>query len=685
MQASNLPRLFFIDAVRAPTARVLIALFASVLLLAGCGGGGGNSQGSAASPPPSSAATSFLIHGVAATGAPMAGAAIEVRDATGAVVATATADATGSYFLTVPSTAVAPFVVSAASVDGVTLYSPLASAGASTVNVTPVTTVITAQLSPTGDPSQLAAQLNAGAASFDAAKVASVVAGVTQALQPLLANAGVDIDPITGTFSADGTGYDRLLNSLAVTVRPEGAQSSITISVKSVPSDGSQPPEITFTSGTTPPALPGTAATAPLPPAGLDGMLVAFAAKVQECMALPLTDRVTGTGAADTIKAAPCQQIFFNDDPSTYKEGGANARADWSLIFAGSLTGMKSATPVLRVLKADGTMLVSWSNTTATGDLLFLRAVLTPQNGALKAIGNQYDFGFRVRAWSEMRDFLNTPDLSYRDTGFLVNVDNAIQGGASLFDHAVVTAPDGTRITLRPQAGLSNMSVVKNDGTLSGTSVVRLAGQFLDPNRTTQPRTLTGENVFWASNPDGSDADWTEAQIASMNNLGQWKADFFLAGNTGTTPDVTQFATTTVRAFTPTEIARQPFATPAPDFRASLVAASGATGAFPLTDGSRITATWTVPAGAIPPTSVLAQGFVSGTGARWNDSVPVSPGSRSATISCTAQTAADGHCSATTAGTYSSAARLNLIQLSGSDINDMQWISSNALFKVQAP
>jgi hypothetical protein len=614
----------------------------------------------------------------------MAGAAIEVRDATGAVVATATADATGSYSLTVPSTAVAPFVVSA-SVDGVTLFSPLASASAGTVNVTPVTTVITAQLSPTGDPSQLASQLQAGAASFDAAKVASVVAGVTQALQPLLANAGVSIDPITGTFSADGTGYDRVLNSLAVTVRPEGDKSSITISVKSVPSDGSQPPEITFTSGTTPPALPATAATAPLPPTGLDSMLVAFAAKVQECMALPLTDRVTGTGSADTIQATPCRQIFFNDDPSTYKEGGANARADWAPIFAGSLTGMKSATPVLRILKPDGTMLVSWSNTTATGDLLFLRAVLTPQNGALKAIGNQFNFGFRVRAWSEMRDFLNTPGLSYRDTGFVVIVDNAVQNGASLFDHAVVTAPDGTRITLRPQAGLSNMSVVKNDGTLSGGSVVRLAGRFLDPNRTTQPRTLTGENVFWASNPDGSNADWTEAQIALMNNLGQWKADFFLAANTGTTPDFTQFATTTVRAFTPAEIARQPFAALAPDFRSSLVTASSATGAFPLTEGSGITATWTVPAGAIPATSVQAQGFVSGTGTRWNDSVPVSPAVRSTTISCTPQTTGDAHCSATTAGSYSSVARLNLIQLVGDDINDMQWSSSNALFKVQAP
>jgi hypothetical protein len=469
-----------------------------------------------------------------------------------------------------------------------------------------------------------------------------------------------------------------------VTIRPEGDTSSITISVKSVPSDGSQPPEITFTSGTTPPVLPDTAATAPLPPADLDSMLAAFAAKVQECMALPLTDRVTGTGSADTIKATPCLQIFFNDDPGTYKEGGANARADWSPIFANSLTGMKSATPVLRILKADGTMLVSWSNTTTTGDLLFLRAVLTPQNGALKAIGNQYNFAFRVRAWSEMRDFLNTPDLSYRDTGFVITVANASQNGASLFDHAVVTAPDGTRITLRPQAGLSSMSVVKNNGTLSGTSVLRLAGRFLDPNRTTQPRTLTGENVFWAFNPDGSNADWTEAQIASMNNLGQWKADFFLAGNTGATPDFTQFATTTVRAFTPTEIARQPFAALAPDFAANLVTGSSATGAFPLTEGSRISATWTVPAGAIPPTTVQAQGFVSGSGARWNDSLLASPAARSTTISCTAQTGGDTHCS-TTAGTYSSLARLDLIQLVGNDINDMQWTSTNALFKVQAP
>jgi hypothetical protein len=330
-------------------------------------------------------------------------------------------------------------------------------------------------------------------------------------------------------------------------------------------------------------------------------------------------------------------------------------------------------------------MLVSWSNTTTTGDLLFLRAVLVPQNGALKAIGNQYDFGFRVRAWSELREFLNTPDLSYRDSGFTVNVDNTVRNGVSLFDRAVVTAPNGTKTTFRPQAGLSFMSVVRSDGTLTGTSVLRLAGKFLDPNRTTAPRNLTGENVFWASNPgDGSNTDWTEEQIAGMNNLGRWRADFFLAGNTGTTPDFTQFATTTVRAFTPREIARQPFVDLTADYRAGLVAGSASTASFALAEGSRISPSWAVPAGAIPPTTAQAQGFVSGSGARWNDSLLVSPASRTTTIQCSAQSVGDAHCSGTT-GTYSSLARLNLIQLTGNDINDMQWISSSALFKVQAP
>jgi hypothetical protein len=671
----------------------LPALLASVLLLGGCGGGG--SDGPSTTPPPTTgpeAPSTFSLQGVAASGAPLAGASIEVRDASGAVVASTTADAQGSYTLVVPLTAKAPFVVSASTAD-VTLFSPVASAGDGTVNVTPITTVIAAQLSPTGDPAQLSAQLQAGSAIFDSAKVASVVAGVTQALQPLLDNAGASIDPISGTFVADGTGYDRVLNAVNVTIRTGAATSEITISVKAAPADGSQPPEISFTSDSTPPPLPPSAASAPLPPPSLDAMLAAFATQVQDCMAVPLADRVTGTAASDTVSAPACRAIFFNDDPAAYKDGRAGVRTDWPVLFSSSLTNMKVSPPVLRLLNPDGTMLVSWSNTATTGDVLFLRSVLTTQNGALKAIGNQDSFGFRVRPWSETRDFLNTPALSYRDTGFSIVVDNAVDGsGASVFDRVEVTIPTGQVVVLKPQAGLSFMSVVKRDGTLSGTSVLRLASRFFDSNRTTQARTLTNENIFWADNPAGVNTDWTDAEVAAINNLGRWKAAFFKAGNKGTVPDLTQFTTTTVRAFTPSEIVQQPFPTLSDDLRSSLTTASANTGSVALAEGSHISvagpaggAGWVVPAGALPPVNIQAQGFVAGTGARWNDNLLVPPSARSATIACTRQTALDAHCSAGTGDTYSSVARLNLVQLFGNDINDMQWTSSNALFKVQQP
>jgi hypothetical protein len=628
---------------------------------------------------------------VAASGAPLANAKIEMRDSSGSVVASTNADAQGNYSLTVPLTAKAPFVVSASTAD-VTLFSPLASSAGGTVNITPVTTVIAAQLSPTGDPAQLASQLQAGSATFDAAKVSSIVSGMVAALKPLLDNAGANLDPISGTFAADGTGYDRVLNSISVTIRPGTENSNITISVKAAPTDGSQPPEISFASGTTPPVLPPAAATATLAPPRLDAMLAAFAAKVQDCMAVPLAQRATGTSATDTLTAPSCRQIFSGDDPATYKDGGNDARADWPFLFSGVLTGMTVTPPVIRLLSADGSMLVSWSNTAASGDVFFARAVLTPQNGELKAIGNQDSFGFRVRAWSETRDFLNTPALSYRDTGFSILVDNTVQNGASVFNRAEITLPTGQKVVLKPQAGLSFMSVVKGDGTLSGTSVLRLAGRFFDGTRASQPRSVTGENIFWAANPAGANTDWTDAEVAAINNLGRWKADFFLAGNTGTTPDITQFATTTVRAFTPTEIAQQPFAILPSDLRSALITSSASNGAAALTEGSRINVAgptggpgWIVPAGALPPTSIQAQGFVSGTGARWNDNLIVSPSARSVTLSCTPQTSGDAHCSTATAGTYSSVARMYLVQFFGNDINDMQWTTSNALFKVQQP
>lgn len=668
--------------------RAIVACAASSVLLAGCGGGGGGGDTVAADTPPPAPAT---LSGVAAQGAPMKQAAMSLTDATGTVVATATADDDGKYSLTVPTTAKAPMVLSASSGDTV-YYSPVAEAKTETVNVTKLTNLIAAQLSPTGDPSALAAQIAGGTAKVDVAQVQAVVTAVLDALKPLLQNTGDSTDPISGAFDANGSGHDKVLMALDISINPTGTASNITVTVKVAVADGDQAPAITFTSGTTPPALPQTVATASLPADDTDQLVADLMTRLEACYALPRTQRVSGTTAA-SVAATECRTLFTQDDPTLYKNNGAGvgANAAFSGLYRDGATGVKFVQPSVEFLLANGKILVSWKNVATDGGISFARVWVQRENGSLKIVGNGNAYPFSVRAWSELRDYLNHPELTYWDTGFDVNVGNITSSGTPVFDHVVVTAPNGHTIQLSVNPGLSYLPI---QGT--STSVVRLAGKFVNPATTGVPRRLTGvtngEGLAWATNPDGTATDWSDAQISSINNVGRWKADFYLASDPSTIA-ATQYYETSTRPLTIAELQVRSFAGLTTGARSDAVAGTSATGsyAFQASDKLQLDVSgtpsdfWTVPTGATPPTLIQGQGFVVNAGnpaPRWNDNTTVSSVARTALINCTAQSGSDQHCG-TPSGTYSTNARLNLVQLIGYDAKDMEWVSNFPLYLLQ--
>ena len=659
-------------------ARGLVAAAALALALAGCGGGGG---GSGSEQPPQD----LSISGVAAEGAPMEGAAIRIVDATGAEVATATAGSDGSYTLTVPASAKAPFVVSASKGDLV-YYSPVAEAKSGTVNVTKLTNLIAAQLSPTGDPAALSTQIASGAVTVDAAQVQQVVTAIVEALRPLLTAAGDTLtDPISGSFSANGSGHDQVLMALDVAINSVGTSSNITVTVKVVVAEGEQPPAISFTSGSTPPPLPQMVATAELPSSDTDAVVADFLARLEACYALPVGERVNGTTAASII-APTCRGVFSGDDPTTFRNNGGvvSSTGAFSGIFRAGATGVKFSNPVIEFLVPNGKMLVGWKNVDSLGGVTYSRVWAQRENGALKAIGNQYQYPFTVRAWSETRDLVNRTEMSYWATGFDVSVANLQSGGNALFDKVVVTAPNGRVITLVPNGGLSYIPIQS-----TGTSVVRLAGRFMNASTSGVPRRLAGitngENLAWATNPDGSATDWSEEQIKAINNVGRWKAEFYLAS----APSViaaTQYHETMTRPLTLAELQQRVWATMTTQARQDVVAETASTGSVTLAEGERVELSvdgsgdfWTVPTGALAPTFVQVQGFAvnSGTPApRWNDNTNVTSTARKAVINCSTQGSSDPHCSTTTAGTYSNNARLNFLQMIAYDAKDMEWVSN---------
>ncbi|MFN3416686.1 MAG: carboxypeptidase-like regulatory domain-containing protein [Caldimonas sp.] len=187
---------------------------ASWSLLTACGGGETLELNSS---DPSRAAT---VHGVAAMGAPVAGAEVEVRCVSGAALTTTT-DAQGAFRVTVSGQR-APCVlrVQAGTVDSQpqadTLYSALASFGRA--NVTPLTDLLLARVAE-GDPAAFFESFAAGPAAQRLS--ASAFTTAQTALLPYLQALGVDTAAladfpfVTGAFTATaGDPHDATLEHL---------------------------------------------------------------------------------------------------------------------------------------------------------------------------------------------------------------------------------------------------------------------------------------------------------------------------------------------------------------------------------------------------------------------------------------------------------------------------------------
>ena len=182
-------------------------------VLMGCGGGGSSTAGN----------TDAIISGVAAVGAPLANAAIIVKDANNESVS-ATADAKGSYIANV-SGKTAPFMIKATGVvAGVSTsyYSALETAPKSgetlTANVTPLTNAIVAQAS-SGDPATVFADVKANKAGIDATKVQAAKDKLLAALNDYIVALGgtPNADPVKTKFSANSTdALDKVLDLIKV-------------------------------------------------------------------------------------------------------------------------------------------------------------------------------------------------------------------------------------------------------------------------------------------------------------------------------------------------------------------------------------------------------------------------------------------------------------------------------------
>jgi hypothetical protein len=675
-----------------------LGLIAATVAIAGCGGGDNDDS---AGPAPAPVPVATTMKGVAASGAPFFGAKLTAVDATGATVCDTTVSTTGTYVCELPATTRAPLVISALR-DDVGLYSVTAGTTGGTVNVTPITTIVASRLSPNGDPAQLATAIQANPTTVDDTKIQSQVSQVEALLKSLLDSLGDATNPITGSFTADGTGHDRVLDAIAVTVRPDGTAANIEVTVKTIPASAEAlPVAVSFrSSDPTPPALPAVTAVA-LPPPGTSTAVADLLKRITACYALPLSQRVNAAsdttavvGTAADVKSPVCKSAFFNDDPGTYLYGGnrvgrsAANTGSFSGLFRPGATGAVFDRGEIGYYLPNGDVFVVFRTVDAAGNVAVSYSVARNSGGSLKFIGDQYAYFGMVFPSVQERDFINAPSLTYYNVGYDLSVDNVLSNGVTIFSKVVVTAPGGATYTLVPTVGSNSLRLLRANGTVTGTTILRLNAAY--------------RNLATAGNPAERDTSLvyvsprlTDSQISELPNQGVWKMEFFHADPAR--PNVIQTTRTLQRSYQLAEAAQVKFVTLTSPMRARLVELTAQTRNFIYTSppsatspnafyfGNAATNAWAVPSLAVTPSAFTVFGnapTVNGViGAPFDDRADISSSARTATVNCSLATNTDAHCDTSTGVTqYAQNSTINYVQLSGRNARLVTHLAGSAFY-----
>jgi hypothetical protein len=649
--------------------------------------GGGSNSPSAVSPDPQGGGVpaSITISGTVAKGMAFSGASVVATNPLGTVGSPVAVAVDGSYSLTVPSDVQFPIVLTASKPlptgEIESFSSVIADKANNLANITPITNVIAALLSSNGNPDRLAAQV-AGGMQITQATLNAKTLAVQNVLKPVTDTLGLaSVDPIRGGFVANGAGYDRLLDSVNVSVTPIGSASNIEIGlrIKSA-SELAQPLVSQFVSSqATLPTLPSVDAGTFIAN-GTSAKLARLMADLQGCYALPLSTRISKaaatatevTGTAADISAAQCREVFLGNSPANYKNSGNTVGRDsvgagaFAGFFVSSSTGAKFDNAEYEYTLPNGDIGFSFRTSVSGGTpTIFVNiARLDPADQRLKFVGDQYSYNGKVFAVMEKRVFpvANQLQWNYLSTGYILNVDNTAQ-----FSKVEVTAPTGSVYTLVP----SNAAGFLSYSTRGSTNFVRLRSEFEDTTKTIPvPTKLTSEiSVVAFESPDLSDL-----AIAALPNQSVWAFRYFLKGNTGTTPDVVQVYRTRARALSIAELRNRTLPTVS-----AQVVSSWAVSAIPITGNIGLKANapfdvaWSVPASALPPVSATLFGrypTVTATSfATFTDSASIGAGpSTSIAIPCRPLVpVVDIHCDGATNGGFKAGSEATGVNLVGID------------------
>jgi mono/diheme cytochrome c family protein len=190
------------------------ALNMMVVVAAGCSGGGGSSSGAGAAP-----ATAKLVTGVAATGAPIAGGTVYLKDSSETPLERHQQTRSDGSFSFDGTDLKPPFFLKVGSnTSAQNLYSVATDYGMT--NITPVTTMVVAQAAQRDDLDTLYAALKSAQIMTIAQKMPEADQTVQNIFAPLMTTFGVTGSLVYGAFDANGKGLDALLDTVTISVVP---------------------------------------------------------------------------------------------------------------------------------------------------------------------------------------------------------------------------------------------------------------------------------------------------------------------------------------------------------------------------------------------------------------------------------------------------------------------------------
>lgn len=602
--------------------RLSLALSSAALLaIAGCGGDSSSSStatpadtgGSTTTTTPTTPAAPVpdpALTGTAATGAAMANASVAITNSSGnspCQEASVTTTDLGSYTCTLKAGETAPFFVVVTDPTGNT--APLVSIATSTpaagtpltVNVTPLTTAIVAQLSSDGNALTLVSGKTVNIAALDTV-TANVVAQLANVLTSIGAPAGYNpfsTSITAATASGTGNTADQVLDVVKIVTDPATGKAALT-------TVGDPTPIILATATAT-----GAAVATPATGVSTLSQAAQIAAKAfTSCFALPTSQRVVSYtapvpaaangGPEVNDVAAACQTItagLLNGAGVKFVQNGYSAgQLFYGILTSDTMTGAKFSVPeIVAFYPAANT---ASGSDEAILNIKYIDANGEPGNVITVArnipntttasrptnwwlVGNQHavDVGVKlnIRRFEQV-NATNITKFSTFQTGIQFNVNStgpgSINAGNAL-KYARISGPGlpgngaaGTGLVYVVSTGTqSSMDLFNKTGSLTVGSQCGNGTTFNCPNlwfsRTlgitgTNATTLTTNptGLVWAQPSDGVDS-------TLFVKGAKYKVELFYGSNVGTA-DVTFRKTLLSDLIQATQAVNLPWNTPGP-------------------------------------------------------------------------------------------------------------------------